>query len=218
MSARVVLLGPPGAGKGTQARVVAQELGVPHISTGDMLRASAGAGTPVGRQAQGFMNAGLLVPDEIVVGAVAERLAQPDAARGFVFDGFPRNVHQADALSALLGGAGVGLDRVINIDVPAEDLVERISGRRVCRGCTANYHLRHSAPREAGRCDACGGKLFQRPDDTEGTVRERLAVYIAQTKPLIEYYGRGGLLRTVDGREDIGKVTASIMDALRGNG
>ncbi len=213
MGHRIILLGPPGAGKGTQAKVIAGKLGIPHISTGDMLRSAVARGTEVGKKAQSYMNAGLLVPDEVVLGVVRERLTQPDAAAGFLFDGFPRTVEQADALGVILEQGGRHLDNVINIDVPEEDLVLRISGRRMCK-CGASYHVKYSPPKIAGICDACGGELYQRADDTEATVRERLAVYKKETKPLIDYYSRKGLVRTVDGGVGIDQVTAAIMAAL----
>lgn len=214
MSHRVILLGPPGAGKGTQAKLIAGKLGIPHISTGDMLRSAVARGTEVGKKAQSYMNAGLLVPDEVVLGVVRERLSQPDAAAGFLFDGFPRTVEQADALGQILGQTGQCLDAVVNIDVPEEDLVERITGRRVCRKCGASYHVKYSPPKAASICDACGDELYQRADDTEATVRERLSVYKKETRPLIDYYSHKGLVRTVDGGVAIDQVTAAIMAVL----
>ena len=213
MGKRIILLGPPGAGKGTQAKLIAGKLGIPHISTGDMLRSAVARGTEVGRKAQTYMDAGLLVPDEVVLGVVRERLTEPDAATGFLFDGFPRTVDQADALGEILVQNGQHLDSVINLDVPEEDLVQRISGRRMCK-CGASYHAKYSPPKTAGICDMCGGELYQRADDTEATVRERLAVYQKETRPLIDYYSRKGLVRTVDGSTGIDQVSAAIMAAL----
>ncbi len=203
---KLIFLGPPGAGKGTQAARFAARYGIAHISTGDMLRAELRAGTPLGQQAQGYMNRGELVPDEVILGMVQSRIGQADCANGFLFDGFPRTVAQADALAALCA-----VDRVVNIDVPQERLVARISGRRMCPDCGAAYHV---STHPDGRCGKCGGALYQREDDREETVRNRLRVYEEQTQPLIEYYAARGLLVTVDGDESIERVTEAIAQAV----
>lgn len=203
---KLIFLGPPGAGKGTQAARFAARYGIAHISTGDMLRAELRAGTPLGQQAQGYMNRGELVPDEVILGMVQSRIEQADCANGFLFDGFPRTVAQADALAALCA-----VDRVVNIDVPQERLVARISGRRMCPDCGAAYHV---STHPDGRCGKCGGTLYQREDDREETVRNRLRVYEEQTQPLIEYYAARGLLVTVDGDESIERVTEAIAQAV----
>lgn len=203
---KLIFLGPPGAGKGTQAARFAARYGIAHISTGDMLRAELRAGTPLGQQAQGYMNRGELVPDEVILGMVQSRIEQADCANGFLFDGFPRTVAQADALAALCS-----VDRVVNIDVPQERLVARISGRRMCPDCGAAYHV---STHPDGRCGKCGGSLYQREDDREETVRNRLRVYEEQTQPLIEYYAARGLLVTVNGDESIERVTEAIAQAV----
>ncbi|HIU94146.1 MAG TPA: adenylate kinase [Candidatus Aphodomorpha intestinavium] len=203
---KLIFLGPPGAGKGTQAARFAARYGIAHISTGDMLRAELRAGTPLGQQAQGYMNRGELVPDEVILGMVQSRIGQADCANGFLFDGFPRTVAQADALAALCA-----VDRVVNIDVPQERLVARISGRRMCPDCGAAYHV---STHPDGRCGKCGGSLYQREDDREETVRNRLRVYEEQTQPLIEYYAARGLLVTVNGDESIERVTEAIAQAV----
>ena len=203
---KLIFLGPPGAGKGTQAARFAARYGIAHISTGDMLRAELRAGTPLGQQAQGYMNRGELVPDEVILGMVQSRIGQADCANGFLFDGFPRTVAQADALAALCS-----VDRVVNIDVPQERLVARISGRRMCPDCGAAYHV---STHPDGRCGKCGGSLYQREDDREETVRNRLRVYEEQTQPLIEYYAARGLLVTVNGDESIERVTEAIAQAV----
>lgn len=195
----VVLLGAPGAGKGTQAERIVADYGLPHISTGDMLRAAVAAGTPMGREAAKYMEAGALVPDEVVVGVVKERLAQPDAREGFLLDGFPRTVAQAEALDALLAAEGRAITHVILIEVPDEELVQRIAGRRSCGRCGKLYNVTFDPPKAEGVCDVCGGELVQRADDNEETVRRRLAVYHEQTAPLVDYYRRRGVLRTVFG-------------------
>ena len=208
---RLVFLGPPGAGKGTQARALAQEWGVPHIATGDMLRDAAAAGTPLGRQARAFMERGALVPDDVIIGLIAERLAEPDAKRGFVLDGFPRTIPQAEALDRLLAEREQGLDRVIYFDVSEDELLRRLTGRRACPACQATYHVTANPPRRPGVCDRCGTELVQRPDDREDTVRTRLKVYAEQTAPLLEHYRRRAVLATVAGT---GAIEA-VRDAVR---
>jgi len=195
----VVLLGAPGAGKGTQAEHIVGTFGLPHISTGEILRAAVAAGTELGAQAQQYMQAGELVPDEVVIGIIRERLAQPDAARGFLLDGFPRTLHQAAALDDMLTAAGRELTHAVVLDVPEAELIERLSGRRTCRRCGKGYHIKFDPPKQAGVCDACGGELYQRADDNEETVRNRLVVYGEQTEPLIDYYSRKGLVDTISG-------------------
>jgi adenylate kinase len=195
----VVLLGAPGAGKGTQAERIVAEFGLPHVSTGEILRAAVAAGTPLGAEAQHYMQAGKLVPDEVVIGIIRERLAEPDAARGFLLDGFPRTLEQAAALDEMLAAAGRRLTHVIVLDVPRDELIERLSGRRMCRTCGKGYHVKFDPPKQEGVCDACGGELYQRADDNEETVRNRLVVYADQTEPLIDYYQRQGLVHALYG-------------------
>jgi adenylate kinase len=195
----VVLLGAPGSGKGTQAERIAPAFGVPHISTGDMLRAAVTAGSELGLSAKRYMDVGELLPDDVVIGIIGERLAQADSTVGFLLDGFPRTIEQAKALDAMLADAGRALTNVLLIDVPEEELVERLAGRRTCRACGKGYHVIFNPPSQEGICDACGGEVYQRVDDNEETVRNRLAVYRRQTEPLIDYYAKQGLLRVVSG-------------------
>ncbi len=211
---RVAFLGPPGAGKGTQARELAREWGVPQIATGDMLREAVAAKTPLGLEAKRYMDQGGLVPDEVVVGATAERLAAPDAARGFILDGFPRTIAQAEALARLLKDAGHALDVVLYFDVSEPELLRRLTGRRVCRACGHTYHLTSSPPKRAGVCDACGGELYQRVDDSEATVRNRLEVYRKQTAPLLDYYRQRNVLTTVSGEGSIEEIRDAIRAAV----
>ncbi len=195
----IVLLGAPGSGKGTQAERIAPAFGLPHVSTGDILRGAVKGGTELGVAAKRFMDSGELVPDEVVVGIIRERLAQPDTAAGFMLDGFPRTLEQATALDEMLAGAGRALRLVLLIDVPEEELVQRLAGRRACRACGRGYNVVFDPPKVEGVCDVCGGELFQRDDDNEATVRNRLAVYRRQTEPLIGYYRDKGILATVYG-------------------
>ncbi len=195
----VILLGAPGAGKGTQAERMVARYGLPHISTGDMLRAAVAQGTEMGLAARKYMEAGALVPDEVVIGVVRDRLAEPDAQQGFLLDGFPRTIEQAERLDALLAEAGRQVTHVIAIDVPEDELVQRLAGRRMCRNCGKGYHIVFDPPKVEGVCDACGGELYQRTDDNEDTVRNRLAVYRAQTEPLVGYYEERGVLRSAHG-------------------
>jgi adenylate kinase len=213
---RLVFLGPPGAGKGTQARELAREWGVPHLATGDMLREAAAAGSRFGIEATRYMDQGALVPDDVIVGLMHERLAQPDAAKGFIVDGFPRTIAQAEALAALLEDTGQALDRVIFFDVREGELLRRLTGRRVCRGCQAVYQLVLAPPMRPGVCDKCGGELYRREDDSETTVRSRLEVYARQTSPLLDYYRRRGLLATVAGEGPIDAIRQATRQAAGG--
>ena len=207
---KIILLGAPGAGKGTQAEVISQKLNIPSLSTGNMLREAQKKGTPLGQQAKSYMESGQLVPDELVIGIIKERMAQPDCAGGFILDGFPRTVAQAEALDQM----GVAIDRVIEIDVPDEAIVTRMSGRRVCEGCGASYHLTHNPPAAEGVCDKCGGKLVTRKDDDPKTVQQRLETYHRQTQPLVDYYQKAGKLRTIDGNQPLEETSAAILRAL----
>ncbi|RDV83028.1 adenylate kinase [Ammonifex thiophilus] len=211
----LLIMGPPGAGKGTQSERLVKEFNIPHISTGDMLREAVKQGTEMGKKAKEYMDKGQLVPDEVIIGVVRERLMQPDCERGFLLDGFPRTVAQAEALDKLLQDMGRKLDAVINVSVPREKIVARLTGRRVCKVCGATYHIVNNPPKVEGKCDKCGGELYQRSDDTEETVNKRLDVYEAQTQPLIEYYQAKGLLINIDGDQPIDKVFADIMAALK---
>lgn len=206
---RLVLLGPPGAGKGTQAEFIKEHFGIPHISTGDMLRAARQERTPLGLEAEKYMEAGKLVPDEVVVGIVTERLAQPDCAQGFLLDGFPRTVEQALALEA----ADIQIDAVISIEVPRDSLVRRLSGRRICRQCGRAWHVEFNPPPAPTTCQ-CGGELFQRSDDSSETVQARLDVYLQQTSPLKEWYSQRDLLVTVNGDQGIEQVFSEILEKL----
>lgn len=211
MSARVAFLGPPGAGKGTQARDLAQEWRVPHLATGDMLREAVAAGTPLGREAKGYMDQGALVPDDVIIRMMGERLGKADAGRGFILDGFPRTIAQAEALAKLLKDLGQALDTVVYFDVSEPELLRRLTGRRVCRTCGHSYHITSNPPKRAGVCDDCGGELYQRDDDAETTVRKRLDVYQSQTAPLLDYYRQRSLLATVSGEGPL----ATIRDSIR---
>lgn len=211
----LILLGPPGAGKGTQAKMLVDCCGIPQISTGDILRAAVKAGTPMGLKAKSFMDAGGLVPDDVVVGIVRERLQQDDCRAGFILDGFPRTVPQADALGEALMELKRPLDAVISLAVDVEALVERLTGRRTCRDCGAGYHVSFAPSRVEGICDACGGGLVQRDDDREETIRRRLEVYDEQTSPLIDYYRRTGLLTEIDGMLPMDDVQGAILSLLR---
>lgn len=211
----LILLGAPGAGKGTQANMLSDEFSIPQISTGEILRAAVKEGTPLGVEAKSHMDAGGLVPDEVVIGIVVERLQHEDCSNGFILDGFPRTVAQADALQDNLKTLGKELDRVIALKVDTEALVERLTGRRTCKSCGRGYHVRFDPPAEEGRCDVCGGELVQRDDDREETIRKRMTVYEEQTAPLINYYRESGLLIEVDGMQPIGEVNETLLTALR---
>lgn len=210
----VIFLGAPGAGKGTQASVLAQKKGIPHISTGDMFREAVSKGTELGLKAKEYMDRGELVPDEVVIGIVKERLSAPDCASGCILDGFPRTVAQAEALDRVLAEMGKQLDYVINIKVSEEEIIRRLTGRRTCKRCGAIYHMVYNPPARDGVCDKCGGELYQRDDDTEETVRNRLKVYEEKTAPLIDYYSRTGKLVDVDGEKPVEEVTAQIERLL----
>ncbi|HDD53243.1 MAG: adenylate kinase [Aquificota bacterium] len=210
----IIMLGPPGAGKGTQAKMLVERLGIPQISTGDMLREAVKEGTELGKKAKEFMDAGKLVPDEVVIGIVKERLAQPDCEKGFILDGFPRTIPQAEALDKVLEELGKKIDYVINVAVPNEELITRLTGRRTCRQCGAMYHVVFNPPKEEGKCDKCGGELYQRDDDKEETIRQRLEVYEAQTAPLIDYYGKKGVLYNIDGTGSIEEIFQGILKVL----
>ncbi|RSS82552.1 adenylate kinase [Streptomyces sp. WAC06614] len=213
---RIVLVGPPGAGKGTQAAFLAKNLNIPHISTGDLFRANISKNTELGQRAKAYMDAGDLVPDEITVGMAKDRMQQADAANGFLLDGFPRNVSQAEALDAMLKDSGMKLDAVLDLEVPEDEVVKRIAGRRICRNDSAHvFHVTYTPPKTDGVCDICGGELYQRSDDSEGTVRNRLEVYHTQTEPIIDYYKAQGLLVTISALGEVKDVTQRAMDALK---
>lgn len=214
----IVLLGAPGAGKGTQAARMVGEFGLPHISTGDIFRKAVADGTPLGLEAKRYMDAGELVPDDVTIGIVKERLSQPDCASGFILDGFPRTAPQADALAGALAGMGRALDAVVLIDVPTKALVARLTSRRQCRACGRIYNVMGDMPATAGVCDACSGEVYQRDDDSVATVTNRLAVYERNTRPLIEYYREKGLLRSIDGDRGVDDVYADVATLLRGIG
>lgn len=212
----LVLMGLPGAGKGTQAEKIVDEYGIPHISTGDMFRAAMKEGTELGLQAKSFMDKGELVPDEVTIGIVRERLRKDDCRKGFLLDGFPRTVPQAEALENILADLERKIDYVINIDVNKDILIERLTGRRICKNCGATYHLVFNPPAKEGVCDRCGGELYQRADDNAETVQNRLEVNIKQAKPLLDFYEEKGYLRTLDGQRDISVVFADIKQLLGG--
>ncbi|MBS4216544.1 MULTISPECIES: adenylate kinase [Neobacillus] len=212
----LVLMGLPGAGKGTQAEKIVEQYRIPHISTGDMFRAAMKEGTELGLKAKSFMDKGELVPDEVTIGIVRERLSKEDCQNGFLLDGFPRTVPQADALENLLVDLNKKIDYVININVDKSILMERLTGRRICKECGSTYHLVFNPPAKEGVCDRCGGELYQRADDNAETVQNRLDVNIKQQEPLLSFYEEKGYLRTLDGQQDINKVFADIEELLRG--
>ncbi len=211
---KIIMLGAPGAGKGTQAKKIAAKYSIPHISTGDIFRANIKNGTELGNKAKTYMDQGLLVPDELVVDLVVDRVKQDDCANGYVLDGFPRTIPQAEALDKALAAIGEKMDYAIDVDVPDENIVHRMSGRRACVGCGATYHLEYAPTKTEGICDACGKELILRDDDKPETVKKRLGVYHEQTQPLIDYYTNAGILKTVDGTIDINDVFQAIVDIL----
>jgi adenylate kinase len=215
---KIVLLGPPGAGKGTQGVVLSKNYGVAHISTGDILREAVKSGSALGKKALEYMNSGALVPDEIVTGIVAERLARPDAKKGFILDGFPRTLKQAEDLDKGLKDIASGIEMVLYFEIPEAVAIERLTGRRVCKSCGANYHIKNIPPKKEGICDKCGANLFQRPDDTIETVKNRLKVYEEQTSPLIKYYTKRGLLKKVSGALDVQDLFKELRQIFSGAG
>jgi adenylate kinase len=217
---RIVLVGPPGAGKGTQAAFLAMNLSIPHISTGDLFRANISRQTELGKLAKSYMDAGNLVPDEVTIAMAKDRMEQPDAENGFLLDGFPRNVSQAEALDELLETESMQLDAVLDLEVPEDEVVKRIAGRRICRNDSSHvFHVTYKQPAKDGICDVCGGELYQRNDDSEETVRTRLEVYHTQTEPIIDYYKAQGLVVTISALGKVEDVTTRAMEALkRGEG
>ena len=207
---KLILLGPPGAGKGTQAEILNKKLGIPTISTGNILRAAVKNGTPVGLKAKEYMDAGKLVPDEVIIGVISERLAEADCQNGFILDGVPRTIPQAEALEK----AGISFDAVVSIEISDEEIVERMAGRRVCTACGAPYHVKNMPPKVEGVCDACGGKLEARADDKPEVVRDRLQVYHKETAPLKDFYAARNLLKTVDNQPTVAETTTAILNAL----
>ena len=211
---KIIMLGAPGAGKGTQAKKIAAKYGIPHISTGDIFRANIKEGTELGKKAKTYMDQGLLVPDELVVDLVVDRLAQDDAKNGYVLDGFPRTIPQAEALTEALDKIGEKLDYAIDVEVPDDNIINRMSGRRACVACGGTYHIKFNPTKKEGICDACGGELILRDDDKPETVKQRLTVYHDQTQPLIDYYTKEGILKEVDGTLDLQAVFAEIVKIL----
>ena len=212
---RIVLVGPPGAGKGTQAAFLANNLSIPHISTGDLFRANISRQTELGKLAKSYMDKGELVPDEVTIAMAKDRMEQPDAENGFLLDGFPRNVSQAEALDEMLKAETMKLDAVLDLEVPEDEVVKRIAGRRVCRNESAHvFHVTYKQPKQAGVCDVCGGELYQRDDDSEETVRKRLEVYHTQTEPIIDYYRAQSLVVTISALGKVDEVTGRAMKAL----
>lgn len=211
---RSVLLGAPGSGKGTQAGVISGKLGIAHVASGDLFREAVGRGDEVGRQAQSYMEKGLLVPDEITIRMILERVAAPDCARGFILDGFPRTLEQAKALDMALGERGQSIDQVFYIKVDTEELARRLGGRFICRSCQKPYNMVASPPKVAGRCDRCGGELYQRPDDIPDTIRKRIEIYLTETAPLIDYYEKSGKLVEIDGIGEIGEIGERLIAVL----
>ena len=211
---KIVMLGAPGAGKGTQAKMIAAKYGIPHVSTGDIFRANIKNGTELGKEAKSYMDKGALVPDELTVRILLDRVAQEDCAKGYVLDGFPRTIPQAEVLDAELTKLNDKIDFAINVDVPDENIVRRMSGRRSCPSCGATYHIVHIPPKQEGVCDKCGAALVQRDDDKEETVKNRLKVYHEQTQPLIDFYEKKGVLQNVDGTVDSEEVFAAIVKIL----
>jgi len=210
----VILMGPPASGKGTQAERLQEVLGLPHVASGDLFRYNLKNETELGLKAKVYMDKGELVPDDVTIAMVLDRLSREDCAKGALLDGFPRTLAQAEALDVALAANNSSIDLVLNIQVPTKELISRVTGRRLCRDCGASYHIKFKLPKEKGVCDKCGGELYQRDDDTEATARRRLEVYDAQTKPLIDYYGSKGSLTNVDGNKPIDAVTDALKVAI----
>ncbi|MCE5090009.1 adenylate kinase [Staphylococcus devriesei] len=210
----IILMGLPGAGKGTQASEIVKKFPIPHISTGDMFRKAIKDETDLGKEAKSYMDRGELVPDEVTVGIVKERISEDDAKKGFLLDGFPRTIDQAEALNEIMSELGRNIDAVINIEVPEEELMNRLTGRRICEKCGTTYHLVFNPPKVDGICDIDGGKLYQREDDNPETVSNRLSVNVKQSKPILEYYDNKGVLNNIDGAKDIDEVTKDVIDIL----
>jgi adenylate kinase len=213
---KLVLLGPPGAGKGTQAKMLIEKYQIPQISTGDILRQAVKDGTPLGKKAKTYMDQGKLVPDDLIITLIKERINADDCSDGYIFDGFPRTVAQAEALDSLLKSLATELDAVVSIEVPEDEVVKRLSGRRTCKNCGALYHILYTPPAKEGICDKCGGSLFQRSDDNEATIRQRLSVYREQTAPLIAYYTKQDLVKAIPGVGDPQAIFAEMCRALGG--
>ena len=211
---QIVIFGPPGAGKGTQAKFISEAFNIPHISTGDILRENVREGTPLGKKAKAYMDKGALVPDELLIDLIRERLEKPDTRRGFLLDGYPRTLAQARALDGILDDLNKKLDAVVNVDVGAGELIRRLGGRLTCRKCQASFNVKSNPPRAPGVCDACGGELYQRADDAEAAIKNRIEVYKKQTQPLIDYYKKKGLLAGIDGEREIDEVRSDVMKAL----
>ncbi len=211
---RLVLLGAPGAGKGTQAKMLIEKYGIPQISTGDLLRAAVKEGTALGKEAKGHMDSGGLVPDSVVLGMMKERLGEDDTKDGYILDGFPRNTAQAEALDGMLADLAMPIEAALSVDVPLEDLMKRLTGRRTCKACGQMFNVFFNAPKVEGVCDKCGGELFQRDDDQESTIKKRLEVYEEQTAPLIDYYAGKGILKRVEGTGDIDAIFANVSELL----
>ncbi|MCG1979659.1 adenylate kinase [Staphylococcus epidermidis] len=210
----IILMGLPGAGKGTQASEIVKKFPIPHISTGDMFRKAIKDETDLGKEAKSYMDRGELVPDEVTVGIVKERISEDDAKKGFLLDGFPRTIDQAESLSQIMSELDREIDAVINIEVPEEELMNRLTGRRICEKCGTTYHLVFNPPKVDGICDIDGGKLYQREDDNPETVFNRLSVNVKQSKPILEYYNNKGVLKNIDGSKDIDEVTKDVIDIL----
>ena len=213
---RLVLLGAPGAGKGTQAKKLIEKYGIPQISTGDLLRAAVKEGSPLGKEAKGYMDSGGLVPDSVVLGMMEERLKQDDCKKGYILDGFPRNTAQAEALDKMLDGMGMAITGAISVDVPTEDLMKRLTGRRTCKSCGQMFNVHFSAPKAEGVCDKCGAELYHRDDDREDTIKNRLKVYEEQTAPLITYYGGKGILHSIEGTGSIDDIFVKVCAVVEG--
>ena len=211
---KIIMLGAPGAGKGTQAKLIAEKYGIPHISTGDIFRANIKEGTELGKEAKGYMDKGQLVPDDLTVRILLDRVSKDDCSKGYVLDGFPRTIPQAEVLDTEVARLGESIDFAIDVDVPDENIIRRMSGRRACLKCGATYHIEHIPPKKEGICDTCGSELVLRDDDKPETVKKRLEVYHTQTQPLIDYYSKQNILRTVDGTRDMQEVFADIVKLL----